>query len=71
MIRNEKPLRTDVLGVPVDFVTMEDAVGFAEHQIESGGKGPIHPGGQSGKGHDFVEERVSAQHFCRRNAFDS
>lgn len=35
----EKPLRTEILGIPVDCVTMEGAVDFAEHMIEDGSKG--------------------------------
>lgn len=35
----EKPLRTEVLGIPVDYVTMEGAVAFAERLIEDGSKG--------------------------------
>jgi N-acetylglucosaminyldiphosphoundecaprenol N-acetyl-beta-D-mannosaminyltransferase len=35
----EKPLRTEVLGIPVDCVTMQGAVDFAERLIEEGSKG--------------------------------
>jgi len=35
----EKPFRTDVLRVPVDCITMEGAVSFAEHLIDGGAKG--------------------------------
>jgi len=35
----EKPPRTEVLGIPVDFVTMEGAIDFAERLIDSGSKG--------------------------------
>lgn len=34
-----KPLRTDVLGIPVDCVTMEGAVAYAERLIEDGSCG--------------------------------
>lgn len=34
-----KPLRTDVLGIPVDCVTMDGAVEFARRAIEEGKKG--------------------------------
>jgi len=34
-----KPLRTDVLGIPVDCVTMDGAVAFAQCLIEEGKKG--------------------------------
>lgn len=35
----EKPLRTDVLGVPVDCITMDGAVSFTERLIDGGSKG--------------------------------
>jgi len=35
----EKPLRTDVLGVPVDCVTMAGALDFAEKLVDGGAKG--------------------------------
>lgn len=35
----EKPLRTEVLDIPVDYVTMAGAVGYAERLIEDGSKG--------------------------------
>jgi len=35
----DKPLRTDVLGIPVDRITMDGAVEFAEHLIKGGTKG--------------------------------
>jgi N-acetylglucosaminyldiphosphoundecaprenol N-acetyl-beta-D-mannosaminyltransferase len=34
-----KPLRTDVLGIPVDCVTMDGALDFAEHLTEGGSQG--------------------------------
>ena len=35
----EKPLRTDVLGIPVDCITMDGALNFAERLIDGGSKG--------------------------------
>jgi N-acetylglucosaminyldiphosphoundecaprenol N-acetyl-beta-D-mannosaminyltransferase len=35
----EKPLRTEVLGVPVDCITMDGALDFAERLIDDGSKG--------------------------------
>jgi len=35
----DKPLRTDVLGIPVDCITMDGALNFAERLIDGGSKG--------------------------------
>lgn len=35
----DKPLRTDVLGIPVDCITMDGAIEFAERLIKGGTKG--------------------------------
>ena len=39
MKRLENPLRTEVLGVPVDCITMEGALDFADHLTDGGSKG--------------------------------
>ena len=36
---HEKPMRTAVLGVPVDCVTVDGAVAYAERQIDDGARG--------------------------------
>jgi len=38
-VTGDKPLRTDVLGIPVDCVTMAGAVAYAEQMIENGLRG--------------------------------
>jgi len=38
IVHAEKPMRTDILGIPVDCISMQGAVDFVEHSIDAGVK---------------------------------